>query len=208
MNTKKNKKTNNKIKSLKENGNKEIINISILVFTIIALISLYSKSTGFIGQIIRSTMLSLFGFYGYIIPYVVILAVTLYMLKKIDLKTKLTYIISINLCIIAMIHIIYLNSQSQSLSFLEAFKSAIEFGKLGVGSGIVGVILSYISLGLFGIVGSYILILAIMLISILKLTDKNFFEILRKTIFQLKTFLTENINMFKGIMSNKLNAFK
>ena len=169
LKTKKNKRSSNKIKDLKDSGNKEIINIAVIVLAIVTLISLYSKATGFVGELVRLTMLSLFGFYGYIIPYVVILVSVLYILKKLDLQSKIPYIISINLSIISIIHIIYLNNQN--LGFIEAIKTSMEFGKLGVGSGIVGSTLSYISLGLFGIVGSYILILSIILISILKLTD-------------------------------------
>ena len=203
MKTQKNKKVSSKIKDLKDSGNKEIINISAIVLAVVTLISLYSKATGFVGELVRLTMLSLFGFYGYIIPYVVIVVSVLYILKKLDLKAKLSYIISINLCILTIIHIIYLNNQD--LGFMEAISTAIEFGKLGVGSGIVGGTLSYLSLALFGIVGSYILIFSILLISILKLTEKSFFKILGKTADQLTIFTKETASMFKNIISNNMN---
>lgn len=203
MKTNKKKKSSNKIKDLKDNGNKEITNITVVVLAIITLISLYSQSTGFVGELVRLTMLSLFGFYGYIIPYVVILVLVLNILKKLDLKAKISYIVLINLSILSIIHIIYLNNQN--LGFIEAIKTSIEFGKLGVGSGIVGATLTYISLTLFGIVGSYILIFSIFLISILKLTDKNFFKILRKTVNQLSMFFKETASMFKNIISNNIN---
>ena len=75
-----------KSKNLTKNIDKEILNIIIIVFNIITLISLYSKSTGVVGKLIRTVILSLFGFYGYIIPYIVILTSVFYMLKKLDLK--------------------------------------------------------------------------------------------------------------------------
>src|SRR5699024_948724 len=115
-------------------------------------------------------------FYGYLIPYIVIISSVLYMLKKLDLKEKLNSILSINLSIITLIHIIYLNNDK--ITFLENLKISIEFGKLGEGGGIIGGILSFLSLTLFGNVGSFILLISIILTSILVLTNQSLFKIL------------------------------
>lgn len=199
----KNKKKNKKTKNLTKNIDKEILNIIIIVISILTLISLYSKSTGVMGEIIRVSILSTFGFYGYVLPYIIIISSILYMLKKLDLKEKLNSILLINLSVITLIHIIYLNNDK--ITFLENLKISIEFGKLGEGGGIVGGILSFLSLTLFGNVGSFILLISIILTSVLILTNQSLFKILKKLIYQLNIFFTETITMFKGIITNKIS---
>lgn len=201
MQTKKNKKK--KSKNLTGNINKEILNLVIIFSSIITLISLYSKATGVVGKLIRIAVLSLFGFYGYIIPYVVIIVSALYMLRKLDIRKKINSILLMNLSIITIIHIIYLNSEN--MGFLDTLKTSIYFGQLGEGGGIVGGIFSFISLTLFGNVGSYILIVGIILISVLIFTDKSFFKILRKLVYQLNIFFKETAIMFKGIIGNNIS---
>lgn len=200
MQTKKKKKKN---KNLTSNINKEILNIIIIFSSIITLISLYSKATGVVGKLIRVTILSLFGFYGYVIPYIVILVSALYMFNKLDIRNKLNSILLMNFSIITIIHIVHLNSED--ISFLETIKTSIEFGKLGSGGGVIGGILSFISLTLFGEVGSYILIFGAILISVLIFTDKSLFKILKKLIYQLNIFFKETAIMFKGIIGNNIS---
>ena len=197
------KKKKRKGKNLTGNINSEIINIIIVFSSIITLISLYSKATGIVGKLIRITVLSLFGFYAYVIPYIVIIVSTLYMFKKLDIRNKLNSILLMNVSIITIIDIIYLNNEN--MSFLEMIKTSIEFGQLGDGGGIVGGILSFISLTLFGHLGSYILIFAAILISVLIFTDKSLFKILQRSTYQLNIFFKETAAMFKGIIGNNIS---
>ncbi len=191
------------IKNLTNNIDKEILNIIIIVSSLLTLISLYSESTGFVGKMIRVTVLSLFGYYGYILPYIVIVASILYMIKKLDLRNKLVSIISINLCIITVIHIVHLNNEVTGL--FDTLKSSMDFGVIGEGGGIVGAILSFISLTLFGYLGAYILIFAVFIVSVSRLTNKSLFEILKRSMSQLGLFFAETITMFKVIISKNMS---
>ena len=197
---KSNKKTDKEVRK-KDSLENEISGIILISVSILVVLSLYNEATGFLGQIVRNTILSLFGFYGFIIPYVIIGTSILYMIMRFDLTRKLKFIVLINLSIITMIHIIYLNNQG--LKLVEALKSAVEFGKTGVGGGIVGGTLSFISLTLLGLIGTYILIIAIILISILVLTDQSLFELLRGLGYRLNVFLKETIVLFKDIISKQ-----
>lgn len=197
---KNNKKTVTNIKQ-KSSLENEISSIILISISILVVLSLYSEATGFIGQIVRTTILSLFGFYGFVIPYIIIGTSIYYMIKQFDLSRKLKFIVLINASIITMIHIIYLNNQGQSI--IEALSSAIEFGKIGVGGGIVGGTISFISLTLLGQVGSYILIIVMVLISVLVLTDQSLFKLLREIGCRINVFLRETILLFKDIISNQ-----
>lgn len=195
-NTKKKKKAIN----LKENISKEVLSMIIVASSVLSAISLHSEATGVIGKIVRTMILSLFGFYGYILPYIIILVTIIYMSNKINLEKKMISISLINLSTIALIHIIYFDTKD--LGFIGYLKVSMEFGKSGVAGGIVGSILSYISLALFGKLGSYILIFFITVISILTITDKSLFKIMSKTVYHIKVLSKELLDKIKLSFDN------
>lgn len=197
MYLKSNKKKNKPV-TLKKNISEEVLSMIVIACSVLSAISLHSEATGVIGKIIRITILSCFGFYGYILPYVIILISVAYMSNKINSEKKINCILLINLSIVALIHIVYFNSKG--LGFVSLLKTSMEFGKSGFGGGICGAILSYISIALFGKLGSYILIFFIVFISVLMLTDQSFFKILRKTMYKVKLFLKEIISIFKSLV--------
>ena len=189
---KSNKKKNKNI-SIKEQMNIEVVNMLIIASCILVAISLHSDATGVIGKIIRTTILSCFGFYGYVLPYIIILTSIVYMSNKIKLEKKLIFILLINLSLVSLLHIIYF--EGTELGFLNSLKISMQFGKSGVGGGILGYVLSYISIALFGKLGSYILIFLITSISLLVIADKSFFKILNNFIFKMKNVLKEKRTM-------------
>ncbi len=169
-----NSKNNNKIT---RNIKIEIIGILVVSFGLLSLLSMYNKSMGFIGDIIRKYSILLAGLGSYIFPAIILLFGFLFIMNKTDHNKK---IISIIIAYLGLITIIDINFFPfvDGLSFIERIglsidvnNSSIAASNLPSGGGIIGSSLSYVFLSLFGIVGSYIVIIAIVLIYLLLFTN-------------------------------------
>lgn len=181
------KKTSNSDRG-KRNVKIEIIGIIIISIGLLSLISMYSKSTGFFGAAIRKTLITLFGLGSYFFPIIIVLIGLLFILnKKAYFKRFLTVIISY----ISLLTIIDINFLTfvDGLSFLDRVKlsidasnSAILSGKLATGGGVIGSSLSYVFLSLFGSIGSYIVIVTIIIISFLVFANISILKLAKVTI--------------------------
>jgi S-DNA-T family DNA segregation ATPase FtsK/SpoIIIE len=180
---KKRKRRNTKKK--KSELNKEIIGIAILAFSVLSLFSMYSNSTGVVGAFIKEKFNEIAGFGGFIIPYIILIIGVLFILNRLKLNEskKSVLLILVFVCFLTLIHISYLSKLDETaskLNFFNLIESSIEFGKLGNGGGLIGAIVSFLFLKLFGFIGSYIVIATILLIAFLLLTNVSIISILKK----------------------------
>ncbi|AFS78554.1 DNA translocase FtsK/SpoIIIE familiy [Gottschalkia acidurici 9a] len=195
-------KASKKNKSRLNVVNKEALYVSIVAFSILSIISLYSESTGFVGSLIKEILLSTFGIYGYILPYISTIMTIIFMFNIMDLSKKIIYIFLANISTVIIIHTSFL--EKGKLTFIEAMKVSMEFGKQGIGGGLVGCVFSYISVTLFGKIGSYIILSSIVLISILTLTDKSLINIIRKIYSSIKNFIIGAKSIGKELMGTDI----
>ncbi|WIV10914.1 DNA translocase FtsK [Proteiniborus sp. MB09-C3] len=209
--------TKNRVKT-KRNIKMEIAGILIIAIGLLSLLSMYNKSTGFIGEVIRKYSILIAGLGGYVFPTIVLLLGFLFITNKIEHIKKT---ISIIIAYIGFLTIVDINFFPfvEGLSFIDRVKLSIDVNnsvitseKLATGGGIIGSSFSYIFLSLFGTIGSYVVIIAMVLISFLLFTDISVIDMLRgickRTAALIKTGL-KNIMGFVYIEDNgKKNSNK
>ncbi|RKD34491.1 FtsK/SpoIIIE family DNA translocase [Thermohalobacter berrensis] len=170
--------------------NKEVVGISIISAGILALVSMHSQSTGFIGIIIRNKFMELAGIGGYIIPYLILLTGILVILDRLDLykSNKVVNLFIIFSGILTIMHI-RLFPDNLEINFIDKVKLSIEYGKEALGGGLIGAIFSHGLLRLFGKIGSYIIVLSAILISFLVFTGISIVDILKNISMRLVEIL-------------------
>ncbi|WP_352417830.1 DNA translocase FtsK [Proteiniborus sp.] len=190
----------------KRNIKVEIAGILIVSIGLLSLLSMYSKSTGYIGNLIKKCSILIAGLGGYVFPAIILLLGFLFVLNKIDYMKKAVAIVITYFGLLTILDINFI-SFTEGLSFLERVKfsidvnnSALSMGNLASGGGIIGSSLSFVFLSLFGAIGAYIVIIAIVLISFLLFTNisiicfaKNIFnkiiEIFKSGFNSIKNFI-------------------
>lgn len=208
--TKKEEKSNKNRKKNKD-LNKEILGIIIISIGILILVSMYNESTGFVGNIIKQKIWELTGFGGYLIPYIVIIIGVLFTINRLKLheNKKSISILIIYFCFLTILDIKEFPFQIEEFSFLEKTEVAIVFGEQALGGGLIGSSLGYLFINLFGIVGSYIIIISMSLIAFLFLTNISIVKFLRiilnKLTFIFKMFLSKLKDFIKSRKTNQKN---
>ncbi|EOD01241.1 FtsK/SpoIIIE family DNA translocase [Caldisalinibacter kiritimatiensis] len=196
----KRKKKKNKNKDL----NKEIIGIIIISLGILALFSMHSASTGYVGDFIENKFKVIAGFGSFLLPYIILFIGILFSLNKLKLKENKRSIslVIIFLCFLIFLHINYFNKVEidEKTAFIELLNDSIKAGELAKGGGIIGALFSYLTLKLFGVVGTYILIVCLTLISFLNLTNISIVEIMRKFFGVLKKIVRNSLKSIKDFV--------
>lgn len=184
----------------KRNIKAEIAGILIIAAGLLSLLSIYNKSTGFIGQIIRKYLIIVLGLGGYIFPIIVLIIGFLVITNKLEYMKKNTSLIIAYFGILTILDINFF-SYVEELSFLERIKLSIDVNNAAitsrsslVGGGIIGSSLSYIFLSLFGVVGSYIIIATIILISFLLFTNVSIIEFFKKFFTLIRSIIRSVMN--------------
>ena len=165
---KKNNKTTKKIQEKKE-FNRDIIGIIIIGFGIVAIVSLFSSKMGIIGSIIQSTTFSLMGFGSYFFPLVIIMAGIIFILDNLNFKEN-KIILSMGFIFLSML-ILLDGINPFDYSFLDRMNNAIELSKIGKGGGLVGSFFGFFFYRLFGAIGSYLVLMIIVIINLLIITN-------------------------------------
>lgn len=198
-----NTKNNTKIK---RNIKIEIIGIIVISLGLLSLLSMYNKSTGFIGDTIKKYSMLIAGFGGYIFPIIILLLGFLFIIDKIDYIKKTTSVIIAYFGFLTIIDINFFPFVD-GLSFFERVKisidannSAVATGNLATGGGIIGSSFSYVFLSLFGNVGSYIVIITIILVSFLIFTNISILGLLKNIISKLVMILKSSFGSIKNFV--------
>lgn len=180
------KKVNKRDKiNKRDKYNREIIGIFIVLFGIMSAISLISDKTGIIGVVLRSMYFSLMGFGGYIFPLIIIATGILFIINKSDLNndSKSIYLFILFLCFIVIMDII----NGYQGGFTSKITRSLELSQKGSGGGIIGSILGYLFVKLFGSTGSYIILSFTILIVILLFTEVKVSQIVKNLKFRFKS---------------------
>lgn len=161
---------------------REVIGIIIISFGLLTSISLISNKTGIIGAFLRNIFFTLMGFGGYIFPLIIIAVGLLFIINKLNIgrDVKSVYLLVLFFCFLTIVDI---NAET-GIIFSDKVASSLEMGKKGLGGGILGAILGFVFLKLFGSVGSYIVITLITLISILLFTEIRIMDFIKRIEFK------------------------
>ena len=202
-------KTKSKKNTNKKNEiNKEIIGILIISFGILLLYSMNNESSGIFGQLIGDKTWQLVGFGGYFIPYITIIIGIMFLINKFNIyKTQKS--IPILIIFISYITILDINfiKINKSLTLLDKLKmsSNASLSPEPHGGGIIGGFTSYIFVELFGEVGSYIVILTIIIVSILIMTNISIVRLIKNSLNKILYVIKKSINSIKEFVYVDIN---
>lgn len=184
-------KSSTKRKSSKEIKQKsfrnEILGIIGISIGLLFFVFLRSNSAGYIGDVVRKYIWVLNGFGGYFIPIIVTLTGVLVFSKRMDsFKRTITLFFIIFLCFL-LISDMHTFGDNTSLGFVNKVKLASDSSETLQGGGMIGAILAFSFVKLFGVTCTYIVLSCIILITFLLLTKMSlakashlFFKNMRK----------------------------
>ena len=198
---KKNIKKNEKIKS-------EIIGIIFIAIGIMLFLSQKYES-GVIGNYIKHILINLTGSAFITLPYIMIALGGFYLLGMInkERKNKSIILFIIFLSYLGLISIIPENLVDNFTDIKEIIETIGENNNLIFlnGGGIIGGLLSYTLSKLFGYMGTIVILITIVLISIISITKKSILNMIKKFfIFIFKVVKS----MFKGLTNSAKNSKK
>lgn len=199
--TRKNNSTKNKKQRENKEINKEIIGILIISIGVLFLASMVSESTGSIGHFIKIKSMQLTGFGSKILPYIILTIGILFSINRLNLQENRK---SISLIVIFLSFLIIFDIKvlpiENDISLIDRIKISIELSEEGLGGGLLGSFLSYIFLKLFGVIGSYIIITTVILISLLMFTNKSLIKILKIIYEKIIKLLMGSISSIKSFI--------
>ncbi len=163
----------------------EAVFIGLIAFSILMILSLFTKiGAGAVGGLIESVTKGLFGFFGYLIPFFII-GISTYSLfyKEASLaKSKTIKAVLLFICLASFMHIMGFEYVSGAKTpFVESVKTAYINGGLSNG-GALGAVFGTMLLKVLGKAGSYILLVALIIIFSILLTGGSFFMLLQKAV--------------------------
>ncbi|ROR22106.1 S-DNA-T family DNA segregation ATPase FtsK/SpoIIIE [Mobilisporobacter senegalensis] len=154
----------------------EIILIITLVISLLLILSGFHLS-GVVGNAINVATFGLFGFFAYLLPYFLFFGVAFRIANRGNkiATRKLISMICLSIVLISFMQMLY--DETSALKLMEYFNQSAE-SKLG--GGLVGAIICKLLTPLFGEIGTYIILIALMIILFMLITEKLFFASLSK----------------------------
>jgi len=182
--TKSKKKTNNN----SNNNNQEIRALLFISFGILCAFSLHTGSVGKIGLFIKELLLGFFSKPAYVFPYLIIIYGTLSLNSNFQ-KFKIKFVSNsaiLYLCIIMIYSLNDVEYIQKMASIKTMYNSAIEGG---VGGGIIGSIITRMFIYLFGVKGSYLIVITSIIFCLLITTNVSISRTFKVIFLSLKKLL-------------------
>lgn len=186
----------------------EIVSLFIISIGILVLISLQTESSGEIGKIIKYTLKGLLAQPANLLPFVIIAFGLFTMagkLKSIDRKLRFTVLVMY----LSYVILFGVNHIDPSVENQLSFSNLGHVYMQGIedrGSGFIGTILGLTFLKLFGLSGSYVIVITIMVASLLMLTKVSLITVLsniKKGIVSFSVTLGQAILEFIQVQPEK-----
>ncbi len=202
---KKEQTANNKLRD-------EIIAIFVIGICIFSMLSMYLKLGGVAGEYLSDFLFGIFGFVAFLIP-VIVLAATAYKIANKNNKRLHHKLILISLLIFAIasfIHVIYTKGSQINIylmgksMFFPALKNYFMIsGNAKAGGGLAGGLIGDLFVIILGKTGSMLILFLINLSLLVLLTEKSFFEIIKKVSVKLHLIGKTTYNSGKEQINEK-----
>ena len=147
----------------------EMVGIGFLAFAVFCFVSLFTNSTGAVGGFVVKTIKAIAGEGKYVFP----LVIAFFGVKMIAERKKARFGSQVAGCAVLFALILTLFHLQMNIPEKELFKAGVD----GKGGGIIGGACSAILLAAFGKIGTYIVWVALMIISIIFITNVSFLVI-------------------------------
>lgn len=169
-------------KKSSQNGIKfEIAGVCLILASIYIYISLFSKSSGIVGEQIKTLTLGIFGLGAYIVPVLIIVLGLAMVYRKDAMQVNIkfySFCIFLIATLIALFLANYKEIEGADSQWLDAVRYYYALGALNAGGGALGGFFGYAFVMLFGIVGTITIVAALYIISILMFTEISFASVL------------------------------
>ncbi|MGI6113120.1 MAG: DNA translocase FtsK 4TM domain-containing protein, partial [Mahellales bacterium] len=173
----------NKKRSTKEFSS-EVAAIMVIAIGLFTFVSVYTDASGYIGALVKNVIAGIFGFTSYVVPvFIIAMGITkLIYNRNIARKRYIVLGASVMLVIMTIAHLVIFNSRTLAgLDFVGFMGSSYVLGNIHEGGGIIGGIVSYILVKLFGYYGAYIFIICALLVALLTLTRFSLKRMVKET---------------------------
>lgn len=170
-------------KSIQNDIKFEIAGVSFILVSVYMYISLFSSSSGIVGEKIRVFILGLFGLGAYIVPVLIIILglALVYRKNEIHINIKFySFCIFLQATLIALFLANYEIVEVADSTWLDAIKYSYNSASIesGSGGGAAGAFFGFAFVKLFGMVGTIAIVAALYLVSILMFTEISFVNII------------------------------
>lgn len=175
----------------------EILGIIFLAFSLISLLSLYTNSTGVIGENLAIFLRGFFGVGAYIISLLIFVFSLMFLFKKNEFikTTKTISLLFLFICIISLDHLSYYSIADNFKAYiLNGYKSGLN----NLGGGAIAAFLLFFLIKLLGVTGSYIFLIAASIIFGIIITDTSITSIITKIHRLTSSFFLKHIKQKKG----------
>ncbi|MCL2365060.1 MAG: DNA translocase FtsK [Defluviitaleaceae bacterium] len=168
---------------------REVKAIGVVVAGLLLLLAVFAPGAlGRVGSLIHGFLLGLFGFGAFVLPIALVVGAVCVLLSK---KIRLPWILALGLftAVLTLLHII---GRSTTEAYgVTGFQRVVyvfngELGRLRTGGGIYGLLFGDILYSVFGHVGSFIILVAIILILSVLITGRSFIYIVRQGFYKSK----------------------
>ncbi len=167
------RRTTRKTKKKMPQGVKLIILIAIFLLYSFAI---YFKGMGIIGEFFRNVTFGIFGFFGFLMPFIIFFVV-LFIINKNFKKRKFSLITGVILLFISFLLSMdvmkYSNVSALNFFSIDGVKKSYEMGKNFNSSGVIGDFFSVLIIKGIGKIGLIIVALTILIISIFLITNMS-----------------------------------
>lgn len=172
------KKSSNKIK---DKLKWETCSLFLISLGILGVFSIYTNAVGIVGVILKNNLCGFLGKTAVFIPFLVILygMYCLYYKKKPELTLRVKGIFIILTLNIWFLHI-NVHKKLLNLSFIDRLRKSATLGVRREGTGIFSEISLTVLFGIFGSIGTYILMVTLFIIGFIFLTGISLSEVIKK----------------------------
>lgn len=179
-------------KRISSDQKQEVIGVLIVAFAILSLVSLFSGATGLVGKLIVKSFQSVAGLGCYFLP-IFILLWSLYVFL-----TQKKEIIARTIIILSIIFLFFVVSIHFNLPIeKQTFSETLSQGYQGSGGGLLGALFSFAFIKALGRLGSYILLVALGIVSMVVFMNqsvKEFLGVIKKNLSNLRFYKKLNTN--------------
>lgn len=166
----------------------EIYGIILIAISLIASISIYINPLGYAGGAIKNFFMGMAGVGAYILPVVLFIIGFALITKqgRIKVKQRFTALCLLVYTILLTINVYY-SFQNSKLGILDRLIKSYESGYHSKGGGVISEIIDIPLIYIFGRVGTYIVLVCLMLIFIILATEVSLGEIINRIVNNIKT---------------------
>ncbi|MGO3751330.1 MAG: DNA translocase FtsK 4TM domain-containing protein [Peptoniphilaceae bacterium] len=181
--------------------NKDILSISLIIFGLISLVSLFSIHMGIVGKFLYEFYSFLCGSGNFLFPVLFVVWGFLYNSEKYNQKFK--NIVLSNIIIVLCLLIFLDGTKSSNSTLIDRISLSIDYLDIATSGGVIGSILGFFMYKLFGSIGTYIILSLIIFFNLYLLLKYNIGDLNR-----IPEFIGKKYNIIKMKVIDRFEKYR